>query len=440
MNRLVDWAIVNNEAVSVLKGQKLHAHDFAYTPDLDEPSTWKLRIDDARHVAGAIAALGKGFRGERVQIPAGERAAVKAKVLRAWHKYHKGQKPPEVLNMLNYNADRDDDDDDEEDEDESGDLTKNSKDALHHSHKALIESSQTDHHLSHTVDAHEASKRADSLKKNKEAHHQAATAHEIAARHHKHHAELYEHDSEHHKKAAHHHKRAKQSHEEAMSHTTNNELLANAKKYHKMSDEELDGAHKELLAEKNRRMMNGFMGLTYQNPGRETPSAEAGEAYEFQNPEDIDWDEELEGLGLSHNEAASIQNLLGSTKPTDNRNWWSQVPDEYKEAMKVAAQTANRERGVLLQQLTTNMSEEHRNIAINKWKKLPIDELRQMVSMFVGNQQQQSSAPPSLDPIFLGGAGGASFVGNQQQLGDDAMILPTQNTDWDALSKENRSA
>jgi hypothetical protein len=62
--------------------------DFAYG-DPSSPSTWKLRIDDAGHVGGAIAALhGGGYRGSRVRIPAADLPAVKKRVAKAWLKFH----------------------------------------------------------------------------------------------------------------------------------------------------------------------------------------------------------------------------------------------------------------------------------------------------------------------------------------------------------------
>ena len=63
------------------------ASHYAFVPDPDMPSTWKLRIDDASHVAAAAAALGPGYRGNKVQIPSGDIAAVRAKVRAAWHKF-----------------------------------------------------------------------------------------------------------------------------------------------------------------------------------------------------------------------------------------------------------------------------------------------------------------------------------------------------------------
>lgn len=64
---------------------------YAYVPDPEMPSTWKLRLwvepgggPDSGIVGAAIAALGKGFRGQKVQIPAADLPAVKAKVRAAW--------------------------------------------------------------------------------------------------------------------------------------------------------------------------------------------------------------------------------------------------------------------------------------------------------------------------------------------------------------------
>lgn len=75
----------------------LTAKDYAYVPDPEKPSTWKLRIDDARHVAAAVAALGKGFMGNKVQIPRKNLASVKAKVAEAYKKFFPDKDVPEVL-------------------------------------------------------------------------------------------------------------------------------------------------------------------------------------------------------------------------------------------------------------------------------------------------------------------------------------------------------
>lgn len=74
-------------------GQSFPAAAYAYVPDAKMPSTWKLRLwatpgggPDAGIVGAAIAALGKGFRGNKVQIPAADLPGVKAKVKAAWLK------------------------------------------------------------------------------------------------------------------------------------------------------------------------------------------------------------------------------------------------------------------------------------------------------------------------------------------------------------------
>lgn len=74
-------------------GKKFLSKDYAYTPDPKKSSTWKLRLTntpggapDPRIVGAAVAALGKGFRGQKVQIPSEDLAKVKAKVKSAWLK------------------------------------------------------------------------------------------------------------------------------------------------------------------------------------------------------------------------------------------------------------------------------------------------------------------------------------------------------------------
>jgi hypothetical protein len=47
-----------------------------------------LRIDDAAHVGGAIAAIGKGYRGQKVDIPEADMPGVKKKIRAAWKKFH----------------------------------------------------------------------------------------------------------------------------------------------------------------------------------------------------------------------------------------------------------------------------------------------------------------------------------------------------------------
>lgn len=78
----------------------LSASDFAYVPDKDKSSTWKLNISSSRHVAAAVAALGKGFRGQKVQIPSADLPAVKSKVKSAYKKYFPKNDLPDILKSV----------------------------------------------------------------------------------------------------------------------------------------------------------------------------------------------------------------------------------------------------------------------------------------------------------------------------------------------------
>ena len=84
---------IQKAAMKTEAGKKFPAKDYAYTPDKNKPSTWKLRLTstpgatpDVRIVGAATAALGKGFRGNKVNIPAAALAGVKNKVRAAWKK------------------------------------------------------------------------------------------------------------------------------------------------------------------------------------------------------------------------------------------------------------------------------------------------------------------------------------------------------------------
>ena len=77
-------------------GEDFPEEAFAYAPDADKVSTWKLRLWDsieeketAAQIGRALAALGRGgFRGNRVKIPIADLPKVKAKILSAWRKTH----------------------------------------------------------------------------------------------------------------------------------------------------------------------------------------------------------------------------------------------------------------------------------------------------------------------------------------------------------------
>lgn len=45
-------------------GEAHPASDFAYVPDPEKPSTWKLPIFNMRHVGGALAAMTSDYRGQ----------------------------------------------------------------------------------------------------------------------------------------------------------------------------------------------------------------------------------------------------------------------------------------------------------------------------------------------------------------------------------------
>lgn len=94
------------KAMKTEAGVQFPAAAYAYVPDPQTPSTWKLRLWEtpsskatARQVGMAIAALGPGgFRGNRVQIPSGDLAGVKAKVRSAWKSVNGSDKEmPAVL-------------------------------------------------------------------------------------------------------------------------------------------------------------------------------------------------------------------------------------------------------------------------------------------------------------------------------------------------------
>lgn len=88
-------------------GKAFPSGDYAYVPDVDKPSTWKLRLTsvpggspDPRIVGAAIAALGKGFRGNKVQIPSEDLAAVKIKVKAAWKKANPDKDEADIPSVI----------------------------------------------------------------------------------------------------------------------------------------------------------------------------------------------------------------------------------------------------------------------------------------------------------------------------------------------------
>jgi len=73
---------MNSQKMKEVDGNWYPASEFAYVPDPEKPSTWKLPIFDMRHVGGAEAALDSDYRGNPVEIPPQDIPAVRAAVAR----------------------------------------------------------------------------------------------------------------------------------------------------------------------------------------------------------------------------------------------------------------------------------------------------------------------------------------------------------------------
>jgi len=79
-------------AVKTEDGQEYPAEAYAYVPDPESPSTWKLRLWEDTEKKATVAQLGRaaaafspgGFRGQRVEIPEADQAAVKARIRAAY--------------------------------------------------------------------------------------------------------------------------------------------------------------------------------------------------------------------------------------------------------------------------------------------------------------------------------------------------------------------
>lgn len=77
---------------------------YAYVPDPQKPSTWKLRLwedpskkETPKQVGAAIAAFSPGgFRGQKVQIPTEDRGKVKAKIRAAWKRVNPDKEPEDM--------------------------------------------------------------------------------------------------------------------------------------------------------------------------------------------------------------------------------------------------------------------------------------------------------------------------------------------------------
>lgn len=85
------------------------ASDFAFVPDAEKPSTWKLRLAEGEPGNVTVAQLGRaaaafsngGFRGNRVELPSGQTGSVKRKIRAQYNKLGVASEDvPESLKML----------------------------------------------------------------------------------------------------------------------------------------------------------------------------------------------------------------------------------------------------------------------------------------------------------------------------------------------------
>jgi hypothetical protein len=99
-----DGVFVGNEKMMKTEGgEKYPAEAYAYVPDSQKPSTWKLRLwetptkkETAAQVGRAIAAIGKGYRGNKVQLPTEAVKGVKAKIRAAWKRTNPNKEGDEM--------------------------------------------------------------------------------------------------------------------------------------------------------------------------------------------------------------------------------------------------------------------------------------------------------------------------------------------------------
>src|SRR5258708_6034920 len=95
-----------SDATKTEDGVAFPKADYTYTPS-DEPSTWKIRLwetpdkkETPRQVGMAIAAMGKGFRGNKAQIPDADRAWVMPKIRSPYKKANSKDMPAEMMHAL----------------------------------------------------------------------------------------------------------------------------------------------------------------------------------------------------------------------------------------------------------------------------------------------------------------------------------------------------
>ena len=86
---------------------------FAYVPDANMPSTWKLRLWESPSAKETVAQVSRaataltsaGFRGNKVQIPAADLAGVKTKIRAAWTRVNGPKRPVPAILKNAFNTD-----------------------------------------------------------------------------------------------------------------------------------------------------------------------------------------------------------------------------------------------------------------------------------------------------------------------------------------------
>lgn len=94
--------LINKQETKREGGIDYPSSDFAYVPDREAPSTWKLRLAEERPGNITVSQLGRaaaalspgGFRGNRVQIPSADMAKVKNRIRSEYRKL--GIKPEDI--------------------------------------------------------------------------------------------------------------------------------------------------------------------------------------------------------------------------------------------------------------------------------------------------------------------------------------------------------
>jgi len=90
--------------MKMVDGKALPASAFLFVPDPEMPGTWKLPILDdeeemtAEQLGRAAAALGPGFRGQKVELSAEARKAAAKKLIGLYGKLDK-EPPPYLAKM-----------------------------------------------------------------------------------------------------------------------------------------------------------------------------------------------------------------------------------------------------------------------------------------------------------------------------------------------------